>query len=210
MKFYMTYFVAGLMACIAFGCNKPASDKPASGTSVSDNSNVQAEDSEIAARRAAREEKVRAQAEKLRKEGRMLAPRVDIQFNVTQTNERISFDDAMRSWEYKKGTMSRCYKEVLMFNEAAKGTISVKLSRGTDAKILVSNFSTTMNDPDFDDCVKQVFATWRLPEQAEIEAHLTLSARPAPTPEEIRQIYGTGGNSVGHHNHDHGHAGHQH
>lgn len=198
-------FILGLAICLAFGCNKKADDNK---TAQPQQNNAQTQDPEEAARIAARAEKVKAQVEKLRKEGKILAPRVDLRFNVVNTNERISFDDATRSWEYKRAPISRCYQEVLLFDETVKGEMSFKLARGTDEKIEVSAFKTTIADPDFSDCIKRALNTWRLPEQAAIEASITLNSRPAPTAEEIRKIYQPNSNPGNPPHEDH--AGHQH
>lgn len=204
IKRNLRIFILGLAACLALGCNKKADDNKAAQTQQN---NAQTQDPEENARIAARAEKVKAQVEKLRKEGKILAPRVDLRFNVVNTNERISFDDATRSWEYKRAPISRCYQEVLLFDETVKGEMSFKLARGTDEKIEVSAFKTTIADPDFSDCVKRALNTWRLPEQATIEASITLSSRPAPTAEEIRQTYKPRANTNEPHEE---HAGHQH
>ena len=198
MERYTRYFIFGLLTCLAVGCNKPTVDSKPS--EQSDKPEVQSLSPEEMAKREARVQKLNEQAKKLREEGKILGPRVDIQFEVVQT-EGISQDDAQRSFAFKKATLSRCYQELLMFDETVKGEISVKLSRGTDQKIEVADLTTTIKDPDFLDCAKQGFEAWRLPEQAKIEARLTFTSRPAPTAEEIRAIHG----NPKHAGHDHDH-----
>ncbi len=199
MKTYGRYIVFGLMACLACSCNKPETASPEATAEVKKAQKAPTQSPEEAAKLAERNKKLQAQTEKLRNEGHLIAPRVDINFNVVGTNEKISFDDAHRSWEFKKNAITRCYHEVLLFNMEAKGDVSVKLARGTDANIQISEYKTSFTDPDFDDCMHRAFRAWRLPENAEISAQLTFASRPAPTADEIRQMFG----SPDHHEHDH-------
>lgn len=149
-------------------------------------------------------EKLEEMKEKLKAEGRIVPPRPTVQFNIKDTNERLSFADAQRSYQYTKGAIKRCYMNAIVADEHAAGVVELTLRRSADEHdTQIVRYSSSSMPEGFETCMRDMAKRWPLPVDAVMSIELKLSSVKPPSIEELRRQT-AGLPSAGH---DHAHHG---
>ncbi len=145
-------------------------------------------------------ERDKAQAQKLIVGGQVLPPVVDVSFNAESVNERLTMEDADRSFMFSQTAVRLCYKNILGYHPDAKGTVTATI-RHDESGIKIESFSNSIDVDGFESCIREALSHWRLPDGAQMSFSLDFSSKPGPTLEEFRELHG--------HGHDHA-EGHEH
>ena len=113
--------------------------------------------------------------EKMRKEGRIVQPLINIQLQVLD-NHQISNEDVERSFLFRKAAITRCYSIELAMSGVFAGKASFRLKHVEDSgKPEVSEFSTDLPN-EMASCVMAATERWPVPNGADFKVALEFSA----------------------------------
>ncbi len=116
--------------------------------------------------------------EKLRREGRIVAPLTHIQLQVLDAHQ-ISQDDVERSYLFRKSAFERCYKNALAASDgefSGKATFRLKNVSGAEAPE-VSELSTDL-PKEMETCLVNSTTRWPVPSGADFKVQFEFSATP--------------------------------
>lgn len=189
------------------GCHsKPAEPAPAPEPAPQVKPEPSAEEQAAEKERAKRDME---QAKKLAKSGQVLPPRDSIAMEIVAHNDKISFDDANRAYEFIKSGIRMCYMRVLAYDLTAKGSSTLDLSVGSGRTVEATVSESDIHAEDFESCLQKASHNWLAPEGAKVTLKLTFTSDPPPTVEEFRQMIDSA-DPNDHDGHAHGHEGHDH
>lgn len=181
----MVLFFTGMMALVMFSaCHANNNAEP---SPQPDNKLTAAElNAEIIKKR--NETVDRAVVEELQKRDN-LPPIGSSHMEVVSTNDRISIEDAERSYLFRKSAIEHCYLIALARDESAKGFVGLTMKRdsGTE-KAVLDKMETDIKTEKFEECVTNAVDRWPLPEGAQITVKIHFSSKPAPSVEELQKL----------------------
>lgn len=203
MKFVHSFIISGLLFVALSGCN-PGTPEQQRENTASQAAETEKTDQQKDADKKAAYQKDLVRAKRLSDNGRVLKPITDVKFDVKKTDGSLSIEDALRSYEFRKGAIKRCYVDALIDEFEAKGSVSMTVKYADQGRAVVENYKSTITVPGFDDCIQKAAQIWRVPAGSSLDAEITFSSRPAPNLGELREI---NKQVYGHYEHEHGHEG---
>ncbi len=200
MKTVRNIIILSILLICLTSCKAKVSDVNSEEPAVQEKTDAEkaAADAEKKAQEQAEIKKNIERAKKLTKEGQYFKPITDIKFDISDIQGNLSNDDANRSYVFRKSAIKRCYLISLADDLETAGDVSMSLKYLENGKTAVENYKSTIENDDFNHCMQNAAAIWKLPPDTSMNVSFNFSSRPAPTIEDLKQL-----------NYDHGH-GHDH
>ena len=190
-----------ILGCGILGCNaqKPAEQPPA------ENTQQQVVHQPLEVHKLSEDELKRRNEiiEKMRREGRIVAPITKMQLSVLDASN-ISEDDIRRSFLYRESSFDLCYKNTIAYSgKEFPGKAIFRLKRTAGSKSPeISELSTDL-PKDMEDCLVESMARWPVFEGSEFKVQIDFTATPRTVDDVIKAL------PQGEDEHDH-HHGHNH
>ena len=137
--------------------------------------------------------------EKMRKEGRLIPPASYVEAEVLDTN-KISQDDAERSFLFRKPAIHHCYMNALAENGVFNGKYTLRLKNTGTPNPEVSEVETDVPES-MAKCVATAVERWPVPDGADFKVSLVFTARER-TIDELRLAIPDDGHDHHHHHHN--------